>query len=270
MRESVNRVGKGVVAGAIAMALVVGVAAEAQAQGKFEPRSGQAGKDVVWVPTPQETVELMLNMAKLTKDDFHWDLGSGDGRTVITAAKRGARARGIEYNPDMVALSRENAKAAGVSDRAIFEQADLFKTDFSQATVLTLFLLPDINLRLRPQILDMRPGTRVVSNTFMMGTGDDEWVPDETRRVTEDCVSWCTAHLWIVPAKVNGKWTLDGQPLVLNQKFQVVSGTLGGAAISDGKLNGTSITFTANGRTYTGTVSNDGRSIAGEGWKATR
>ncbi len=258
------------VAGAIAMALMVGVAAQAEAQGKFEPRSGQAGKDVVWVPTPQETVELMLNMAKLTKDDFHWDLGSGDGRTVITAAKRGARARGIEYNPDMVALSRENAKAAGVSDRAIFEQADLFKTDFSQATVLTLFLLPDINLRLRPQILDMRPGTRVVSNTFMMGSGDDEWVPDETRRVTDDCVSWCTAHLWIVPAKVNGKWTLDGRELVLSQKFQMVSGNLGGAPIADGKLNGTEFTFSVGGRTYTGTVSNDGRTITGQGWKATR
>ncbi len=253
-----------------AVALVTAMATRAEAQGKFEPRSGQAGKDVVWVPTPQETVELMLNMAKVTKEDYVIDLGSGDGRTVITAAKRGARARGIEYNPDMVALSIENAKTAGVSERAVFVQADLFKTDFSQATVLTLFLLPDINLRLRPQILDMRPGTRVVSNTFMMGSGDDEWVPDETRRVSEDCVSWCTAHMWIVPAKVNGKWTMNGQALTFSQKFQNVTGTMGSAQITDGKLNGTTITFTAGGTTYTGTVSADGRTITGANWKATR
>jgi len=212
----------------------------------------------------------MLNMAKLTKEDYHIDLGSGDGRTVITAAKRGARALGIEYNPDMVALSVENAKAAGVSDRAVFRQADLFKTDFSQANVLTLFLLPDINLRIRPQILDMRPGTRIVSNTFMMGSGEDEWVPDETRRFSEDCVSWCTAHLWIVPAKVNGKWTMNGQALTLNQKFQNVTGTMGAVAITEGKLNGTSIAFTAGGTTYTGTVSADGKSIKGANWSASR
>jgi hypothetical protein len=240
------------------------------AQQKFEPRSGQAGKDVVWVPTPQETVEMMLNMAKLTKEDFHMDLGSGDGRTVITAAQRGARSRGIEYNPDMVALSVANAKTAGVSDRAEFVQADLFKTDFSMANVLTLFLLPDINLKLRPQILDMKPGTRVVSNTFMMGSGDDEWVPDETRRVTEDCMSWCTAHLWIVPAKVNGKWTMGGQALTLNQKFQNVTGTMGSSPISNGKINGTTITFTAGGTTYTGEVSTDGKTIKGSNWSATR
>lgn len=262
--------GRRMVFGALAAVMVAALVQGVGAQQKFEPRSGQAGKDVVWVPTPQETVELMLNMAKLTKDDYHIDLGSGDGRTVITAAKRGARALGIEYNPDMVALSVENAKAAGVTDRATFRQADLFKTDFSQATVLTLFLLPDINLRIRPQILDMKPGTRIVSNTFMMGSGEDEWVPDETRRVSEDCVSWCTAHLWIVPAKVNGKWTMNGQALTLNQKFQNVTGTMGSVAITDGKINGTSITFTAGGTTYTGTVSADGKTIKGANWSATR
>jgi len=262
--------GRRMVCGALAAVMVAALVQGVGAQQKFEPRSGQAGKDVVWVPTPQETVELMLNMAKLTKDDYHIDLGSGDGRTVITAAKRGARALGIEYNPDMVALSVENAKAAGVTDRATFRQADLFKTDFSQANVLTLFLLPDINLRIRPQILDMKPGTRIVSNTFMMGSGEDEWVPDETRRVSEDCVSWCTAHLWIVPAKVNGKWTMDVQALTLNQEFQNVTGTMGSVAITDGKLDGTSITFTAGGTTYTGTVSADGKSIKGADWSATR
>jgi len=262
--------GRRMVCGALAAVMVAALVQGVGAQQKFEPRSGQAGKDVVWVPTPQETVELMLNMAKLTKDDYHIDLGSGDGRTVITAAKRGARALGIEYNPDMVALSVENAKAAGVTDRATFRQADLFKTDFSQANVLTLFLLPDINLRIRPPILDMKPGTRIVSNTFMMGSGEDEWVPDETRRVSEDCVSWCTAHLWIVPAKVNGKWTMNGQALTLNQEFQNVTGTMGSVAITDGKLDGTSITFTAGGTTYTGTVSADGKSIKGADWSATR
>ncbi len=262
--------GRRIVFGALAAVMVTALVQGVGAQQKFEPRSGQAGKDVVWVPTPQETVELMLNMAKLTKEDYHIDLGSGDGRTVITAAKRGARALGIEYNPDMVALSVENAKAAGVSDRAVFRQADLFKTDFSQANVLTLFLLPDINLRIRPQILDMRPGTRIVSNTFMMGSGEDEWVPDETRRVSEDCVSWCTAHLWIVPAKVNGKWTMNGQALTLNQKFQNVTGTMGSVTVTAGKITGNSITFTAGGTTYTGTVSADGKSIKGANWTATR
>lgn len=267
MRQVVVRT---VMHGALAAAFAVTLVQAVGAQQKFEPRSGQAGKDVVWVPTPQETVELMLDMAKLTKDDYHIDLGSGDGRTVITAAKRGARSLGIEYNPDMVALSLDNARTAGVSDRAQFVQADLFKTDFSKASVLTLFLLPDINLRIRPQILDMRPGTRVVSNTFLMGSGEDEWVPDATRRVDDNCVSWCTAHLWIVPAKVDGRWTVNGQTLTLNQQFQIVTGTLGSAAISNGKVTGTSITFTAGDATYTGTVAPDGKSITGANWRATR
>src|SRR5688500_10493455 len=141
--------------------------AQAAAQTKpFEPQVGQPGKDVVWVPTPQALVEKMLDMAKLTPNDFHMDLGSGDGRTVITAAKRGARSEGIEYNPDMVALSERNAKAAGVVGKATFRRADLFETDFSKAQVITLFLLPSINMKLRPAILNMKPGTRIVSNTF--------------------------------------------------------------------------------------------------------
>src|SRR6187431_3211876 len=142
----------------------------------YEPSVGQEGKDVVWVPTPQIVVDKMLDLAKVTKDDFVMDLGSGDGRTVITAAKRGARAMGVEYNPDMVELSKRNAQKAGVGDRATFVKADLFETDFTKATVITMFLLPDINLKLRPKILNMKPGTRVVSNTFTMG----DWKPDET------------------------------------------------------------------------------------------
>ena len=197
----------------------------------FEPQVGQPGKDVVWVPTPQALVEKMLDMAKLTPQDFHMDLGSGDGRTVITAAKRGARAEGIEYNPDMVALSQKNAQAAGVADKATFRKADIFETDFSKANVITLFLLPQLNMKLRPTILNMRPGTRIVSNTFTM----EDWTPDETQTVGGDCVSWCTAHLWIVPAKVQGAWDVAGRgTLTLNQTFQMVSGTLGSAQVSNG------------------------------------
>ena len=151
-------------------------AQQAQQVKTFQPEVGQAGKDVVWVPTPQVLVDKMLDMAKVTPSDYVIDLGSGDGRTVITAAKRGARALGIEYNPDMVELSTANAAKEGVSDRAKFMKADLFETDFSQATVVTMFLLPDINLKLRPKILEMKPGTRIVSNSFTMG----EWEADES------------------------------------------------------------------------------------------
>src|SRR6266581_3803580 len=136
---------------------------------EYTPEVGQSGKDVVWVPSPQALVDKMLDIAKVTPKDYVIDLGSGDGRTVITAAKRGARTLGIEYNPDMVELSKRNAAKAGVTDKANFVKADLFESDFSQATVITMFLLPDINLRLRPKILDLKPGIRIVSNSFTMG-----------------------------------------------------------------------------------------------------
>jgi Methyltransferase domain len=224
--------------------------AQATDQKPFEPTVGQAGKDVVWVPTPQALVNKMLDMAKVTPSDFLMDLGSGDGRTVITAAKRGIKAMGIEYNPDMVALSIKNAAAAGVSDKATFVKADIFETDFSKATVITLFLLPDLNLRLRPKILDMAPGTRIVSNSFRM----EAWEPDDTATVSEDCVSWCTALLWIVPAKVEGTWQTAQGDLTLSQQFQVITGTLGGKPISNGRLHGSEITFTMGGAQYTGQV----------------
>jgi hypothetical protein len=223
----------------------------------FEPYQGQPGKDVVWVPTDQRLVDKMLDMAKVTPQDFLMDLGSGDGRTVITAAKRGLRAQGIEYNPDMVALSKRNATAAGVGDRAQFVQADIFETDFSKATVLTLFLLPQLNLRLRPTILNMKPGTRVVSNSFNMA----EWEADQTETIPNCSVSFCTAMLWIVPAKVAGNWQLGTDTLTLDQNFQMVSGKLGSAVLSEGKLNGADITFTAGGKKYTGKV--DGNSMSG-------
>lgn len=214
---------------------------------------GQAGKDVIWVPTPQALVDKMLDMAKLTPQDTLVDLGSGDGRTVITAAKRGARARGIEYNPDMVALSRSAALQAGVADRAVFEQADIFESDFSDATVVTLFLLPNLNLKLRPTLLDMAPGTRVVSNSFTMG----DWEPDESAEA-EGCANYCTAYKWVVPAKVEGTWALPDGRLVLTQNYQFVEGTLtrGGDTVSvtDGRLDGTTLRFKAGDTEYSATV----------------
>jgi hypothetical protein len=215
----------------------------------------------------------MLDMAKVTPSDYVIDLGSGDGRTVITAAKRGARAHGIEYNRDMVELSKRNAEKEGVSGKATFAQADLFKSDFSQASVITMFLLPDINLKLRPKILELKPGTRVVSNSFTMG----EWSADETSSVGDGCSSWCTAYMWIVPAKVDGTWKLPQGELRLKQQFQMVSGTLQTEgktlALQDGKLRGDEITFTAGGVRYTGKVNGkriEGLARNGAAWTATR
>ncbi len=241
---------------ALALTIPAGAAyAQGSGQKPFEPQVGQAGKDVVWVPTPQAVVDQMLDMAKVTKNDFVMDLGSGDGRTVITAAKRGARAMGIEYNPDMVELSVRNAKEAGVSDRATFVKADLFETDLSKSDVITMFLLPSINMKLRPKILDLKPGTRIVSNTFTM----EDWQADETNTVTDGCSSsWCTALLWIVPAKVAGTWNTPNGALTLTQNFQMLSGTLGNQAVQ-GRLRGNEITLTAGSTKYTGTV--DGNTI---------
>ena len=185
----------------------------------FQPEVGQEGKDVVWVPTPQALVEKMLALAKITPADFLIDLGSGDGRTVITAAKRGIHALGIEYNPDMVGLSRQNAEKEGVSDMAKFTEADLFESDFSKATVITMFLLPDINMRLRPALLDLKPGTRIVSNTFTM----QDWLSDDTAMISAKDTRCNTAFLWIVPAKVEGSWKLAEVELILIQKFQIIS-----------------------------------------------
>jgi hypothetical protein len=236
-------------------------AANAQQPGTqkpFEPTVGQAGKDVVWVPTSQALVDKMLDMAKVTAQDYVMDLGSGDGRTVITAAKRGATAKGIEYNPDMVDLSKKNAAAAGVTAKASFEKADLFETDFSKATVITMFLLPSINMKLRPKILDLKPGTRVVSNSFTM----EDWEADQTETIAGDCSSWCTALLWIVPAKVEGNWQLGSNQLQLMQKFQMLTGTLGGQSVT-GRLNGDQISLEAGGSKYTGRV--NGNTITGSG-----
>jgi precorrin-6B methylase 2 len=258
---------------ALLFAASAGAIAQAQpAKQEFKPEVGQEGKDVIWVPTPQELVEKMLDMAKVTPKDYVIDLGSGDGRTVIAAAKRGAKALGIEYNPDMVELSKRNAAKESVSDNTSFIKADLFEADLSRAQVITMFLLPDINLKLRPKLLNLRPGTRVVSNSFTMG----EWQADETANVKNGCASYCTAYLWIVPAKVDGSWQLPQGELMLKQEYQMVSGTLktgNGAAPVKGKVTGDQIRFSASGTEYQGQVSGntiEGSSKSGGSFKASR
>ncbi len=250
--------------------------AQAQAPAKdFEPQVGQRGKDVIWVPTPQALVDRMLDMAKVTPQDYVVDLGSGDGRTVITAAKRGAKALGIEYHPDMAELSKRNAAKEGVSDRATFLNGDIFQSDFSQATVVTMFLLSSLNLKLRPTLLDMKPGTRIVSNTFDMG----DWKADQIEHVTDGCTGYCRAYLWIVPAKVEGSWTMGQGELVLEQKYQMITGTLKTgnvvAPITDGRLDADQITFRAGGTEYTGWVKGNAmegtvKGGAGAKWQATK
>jgi SAM-dependent methyltransferase len=259
---------------ALCLTLLLGYSlAQAQPAKEYEPSVGQEGKDVVWVPTPQALVDKMLDMAKVTPKDYVIDLGSGDGRTVITAAKRGSKALGIEYNPDMVELSKRNAAKEGVSGKANFVKADLFESDFSQAQVITMFLLPSINIKLRPKILDLKPGTRIVSNSFDM----EDWKADETATAS-GCDHWCTAHLWIVPAKVGGTWKLPQGELNLKQTFQMISGTLRNGNVTtpiSGKLNGDQISFTAGAAQYSGRV--NGNAIEGTAkggsdgkWSATR
>ena len=249
----------------LSLVLVTGGCAAQQkpATPEYTPEVGQAGKDVVWVPTALVLVNRMLDMAKVTSSDYVIDLGSGDGRTVIQAAKRGARAHGIEYNPDMVELSKRNAIKEGVTDKATFANADIFQSDFTQATVITLFLLPDLNLKLRPTILGLKPGTRIVSNSFNMG----EWEADDvlTADAKEGCTYWCIAHLWYVPARVEGIWRTPQGELTLGQNFQKVSGSLKSASgmtpVVDGKLKGEEISFRAGNAQYSGRVA--GKTIQG-------
>lgn len=248
----------------LSIAVPTGMSAQQQQQ-QFQPSVGQPGKDVIWVPTPEELIAGMLDMAKVTPNDYVIDLGSGDGRIVIAAAKRGAQALGVEYNPDMVALSKANAQKEGVAGKASFLQADIFETDFSQATVVTMYLLPDLNMKLRPKILEMKPGTRVVSHAFNM----DDWEPDQTTSVEGR-----TAYFWIVPARVAGAWTWQtaGGPaeLTLRQTFQKIEGSLrlGGKdlPLKNAKLEGPKISFTvgesqATTQNFSGTVS--GNTIVG-------
>ncbi len=189
----------------------------------YQPDVGQSGKDVIWVPTNDELVKMMLDIAKVKPEDIVYDLGAGDGKIAIAAARDyGARSVGIEYNPDMAALAQRNADRSGVADKVKIINGDIFVEDFSEATVVTLYLLPNLNLKLRPTILDMKPGTRVVSNSFNMG----DWEPDH--RLGSD---YTIGYYWVVPAKIGGTWQLNGEELrnaelVLDQKFQNIGGTL--------------------------------------------
>ena len=249
------------------------------------PTIGQEGKDVPWVPTPDILVDKMLEMAAVSTGDVVIDLGSGDGRTVIAAARLGARAVGVELEENLVAVSKRRADEEDLSDRTEFHAMDLFEFDLSPATVVTMFLLPDLNYRLRPSLLKLSPGTRIVSNTWDLGgvEGDPDapgWLPDETV-VLDPCPTWCTSLLWIVPARVEGTWQLGEAKMELEQQFQAVTGRLhlsnGRIAIEQGVLRGAKLTFRADGTQYSGNV--EGPTIRGtartaEGnsvsWEATR
>ena len=241
----------------------------------FEPYEGQPGKDVVWVPTPRALVEKMLELAGVTARDFVVDLGSGDGRLVIAAAKRGARALGIEYDADMVALSRRNAEAAGVAGKATFVQGDMFEADFSQATVLALFLLPGNLDKLAPKFLQLPAGTRIVSNAYRI----HGWEEAETAQADGYCITWCTAYLYLVPAQVAGAWRLPTGEVRFTQDYQTLSGTFvfpGGRYVAaNGQVKGDHVRFTAGLDVFTGRVRGDQMSGEASGaysgfWKATR
>jgi SAM-dependent methyltransferase len=189
----------------------------------YEPKLRQHGKDVMWLPTPAPMVTRMLAAAGTAASDVVYDLGAGEGRIAIAAAKEfGARAVGIEYDPALAALARRNAERAGVAGRVTIIEGDVFKEDFSAASVVTLYLLPELNQQLRPRILEMRPGTRVVSHMWDMG----EWEADESFRVGDS-----DGYLWIVPADVAGRWSVtdrDGfvaAEIDVTQRFQRIGGT---------------------------------------------
>ncbi len=224
----------------------------------YAPRPGQPGRDVQWVPASSVVINRMFEMARLKPDDYLIDPGSGDGRMVISAARLGARALGIEYNPKLVELARKNAAKEGVSDRAAFVQGDLFQADLSTATVVALFLREDINLALRPKILELRPGTRIVSNIFHMR----DWQADEVVEVEDKDYYFKnhTVYLWIVPANAEGKWQLPMGELTLEQKFQMISGGLRSDSMTmavSGRMTGDRISFIAGERQFAGRVNGD-------------
>ena len=251
------RVQRGTGAAIILLAFIAAAGARAQTpatQEPYKPTVGQPGKDVVWVPSSPAMVEKMLDHAAVTPNDVVMDLGSGDGRAIIAAAKRGARAVGVEYNADLVELSRNAAAAAGVADKATFIQGDMYEADISKATVLSLFLLPTNLEKLAPKFLQLPPGTRIVANTFWLS----DWLPDETQTLENGCDSWCTSHLIIVPARVEGKWRGADGELALTQKYQNVEGTYtpasGTAEAVKGSLRGATITLTMGTTEYEGSV----------------
>lgn len=258
------------------------------ASGQPAPVIGQEGKDVPWVPTPEVLVDTMLEMAAVGPGDYVMDLGSGDGRTVVAAARLGARAVGVELDPRLVAASKQYAIEAGVADRTEFLATDLFDVDLSRATVITMFLLPDINTRLRPSLLALEPGTRIVSNTWDMGGSESDpdapgWIPDETV-VLDPCPSFCTSLFWIVPANVSGTWRLVDQEqeaeLELAQEFQITSGRLLTNSriedVGEGRPRGRETSFSIGDTSYRGRVDGDtmtGTARADDGtskWRAAR
>jgi SAM-dependent methyltransferase len=239
----------------------------------YEPVVGMPGRDAVWVPTSPGMVAKMLDMAKVTKADLVIDLGSGDGRMVIAAARRGARARGVEFTPELVEHSRRLAREAGVANRATFVQGDMYAADISDATVLALFLLPENLDKLKDKFLALKPGTRIVLNTYRISG----WEPDVTETITGDCSSWCTSMLHFVPAQVAGVWKLAAGQLKLSQHFQMLSGELvAGAAstpIAGARMLGDEITFSVGNIKYTGRVSGNrmtGKRSDGQSWTAMR
>lgn len=245
-------------AAALAAAALLFLLPAAAQQKPYEPQVGQAGKDVIWVPTPDEVVDRMLRMAQVTPNDLVYDLGAGNGKIAIAAAKLGARAIGIEYNAEMAKHAQSNVVAAGVTAKARIMQGDIFATDFSQATVVTMYLLPALNMKLRPTLLAMKPGTRVVSHSFTM----EDWDADET-----SSMDGRRAYFWVVPANVNGGWALETgaekNELVFEQRFQKIEGTIGLGHTQGGlrfaRLSGANISFTwvdNSGvlRNYTGRV----------------
>jgi SAM-dependent methyltransferase len=247
--------------------------------GPYEPRVGQPGKDVVWVPTPPELVETMLDLAEVTKDDYVMDLGSGDGRNIIAAALRGARGVGVEFNPDLVEVSNRIAREKGVAVKATFVQGDMYEADISKATVMAIYLLPANMDKLLPKFQALAPGSRIVANTF----GFSDWDPDERDTVKESaCSDWCEALLWVVPARVAGQWLMENGmgTLALTQLHQVLYGSLTvgitEAPLGKARMRGYDIAFTVGDRTYTGRVSGSsmqGTSSGPDGtrdWRATR
>jgi SAM-dependent methyltransferase len=237
--------------------LAFSLSAGAQEQAApYQPIAGQPGKDVVWVPTPDVLIEKMLDMAEVTPKDFVIDLGSGDGRAVIAAARRGAEALGVEFNGKLVGLARERAREAGVEDKARFIEGDMYEADLSRASVLVLFLLEENLDRLAPKFLAMKPGSRIALNTYLV----PGWTADRTVQIGK-CDTWCTAHLYIVPAKAGGTWQLGAGTLTLRQIFKTLRGTLTlngkELEISEGRLRGREISFLTGGARYEGRVEGD-------------
>jgi precorrin-6B methylase 2 len=263
----------------IAACLAVPGGAVLGGQAPYEPTVGMAGKDAVWVPTPPDLVEVMLDLAQVTPEDIVVDLGSGDGRMVFAAARRGARARGVEYNPDLVLLSNQRARDLGVADRATFVEGDMFRADISDATVLALFLLPSNLETLKTRFLELKPGVRIVMNTYSV----EGWEPDAFRRLEgDDCTTWCNALLYIVPADAAGTWQFDGGRMTITQAYQRLGVSLdtgtGPPAPGAGHLRAAEIFVEVGGAAYAGRVEGDritGTVVAGDQasarpWTATR